>query len=148
MYLLDTNIVSRLDPRRQGTARDLVAWIRRNGAYLSLSVITLTEIEAGILKLRRDGQGGRADEYQALRQAIETDFGERLLPVDAGVALAIARLSEASRPAVIEWKDLIIAATARVHGLIVLTNNLRHFEPTGVPALDPLARLPPDAGSS
>ena len=145
MYLLDTNVVSRLDPRRHASARDLVAWIRRNGAHLWLSVITLTEIEAGILKLRRDGQGARADEYEALRRAIETDFGDRVLAVDTTVALTIARLAEAARPAVVEWKDLIIAATARVHGLTVLTNNLRHFEPTGVPALDPLARLPPDA---
>lgn len=147
MYLLDTNIVSRLDPRRHGSARDLVAWIRRNGTHLWLSVITLTEIEAGILKLRRDGQGGRAEQYEALRRAIEADFGDRVLAVDTAVALAIARLAETARPAVIEWKDLIVAATARVHGLTVLTNNLRHFEPTGVPVLDPLARLPPDAAS-
>ena len=145
MYLLDTNVVSRLDPRRHASARDLVAWIRRNGAHLWLSVITLTEIEAGILKLRRDGQVARADGYEALRRAIEADFGDRVLAVDTAVALAIARLAEAARPAVVEWKDLIIAATARVHGLTVLTSNLRHFEPTGVPALDPLARLPPDA---
>jgi toxin FitB len=147
VYLLDTNIVSRLDPRRHAAARDLVAWIRRNGAHLWLSVITLAEIEAGILKLRRDGQGGRADEYEVLRRAIEADFGDHLLAVDAAVAVAIARLAEAARPAVVEWKDLIIAATARVHGLTVLTNNLRHFGPTGVPALDPLAQLPPDVGT-
>ena len=143
MYLLDTNVVSRLDPRRHASAGDLVAAFA-NGAHLWLSVITLTEIEAGVLKLRRDGQGARADEYEALRRAIEADFGDRVLAVDTAVALAIARLAEAARPAVVEWKDLIIAATAWVHGLTVLTNNLRHFEPTGVPALDPLARLPPD----
>lgn len=147
MYLLDTNVVSRLDPRRHVAARDLVAWIRRNGAHLSLSVVTLTEIEAGILKLRRDGQGARADEYEALRRAIEADFGDRVLAVDAAVALAVARLAEAARPAVVEWKDLLIAATAHARGLTVLTNNLRHFAPTGVPALDPLARLPPDVAT-
>ena len=90
MYLLDTNIVSRLDPRRHGSARDLVAWIRRSGAHLWLSVITLTEVEASILKLRRDGQDGRADEYEALRRTIEADFGARVLVVDTAVALAIA----------------------------------------------------------
>lgn len=144
MYLLDTNVVSRLDPRRHAAARDLVAWIRRNGAHLFLSVVTLTEIEAGILKLRREGRDARAGEYEALRRAIEADFGDRVLTVDAAVALSTARLAEAARPAVVEWKDLIIAATAHAHGLTVLTNNLRHFGPTGVPALDPLARLPPD----
>jgi predicted nucleic acid-binding protein len=56
----------------------------------------------------------------------------------------IARLAEAARPAVVEWKDLIIAATAAVHDLTVLTTNMRHFELAGVPALDPLVRLPPD----
>lgn len=144
MYILDTNIVSRLDPRRYDTARDLVAWIRRNGGLLFLSVVTLLEIETGILKLRRDGQERRADEYDALRRTIETDFGDRLLPIDAIGALAMARLAEAIRPTVIDWKDLAIAATAQVHGLIVLTHNLRHFLPTGVPVHDPLDRLPPD----
>jgi predicted nucleic acid-binding protein len=147
VYLLDTNIVSRLDPRRHAGAGELVAWIRRNGAHLSLSVITLTELEAGILKLRRDGQARRADEYETLRQAIEADFRDRVLAVDTAVAIAIARVAEAIRPTVLEWKDLIIAATAKVHGLVVLTNNLRHFEPIGIPVLDPLARLPPDAAS-
>jgi hypothetical protein len=144
LYLLDTNIVSRLDPRRRDTSRDLIAWIRRNGGLLSLSVVTLLEIEAGILKLRREGQGRRADEYDALRRAIERDFGERLFPIDAPVALAIARLAEAIRPTVIDWRDLAIAATAQVYGLTVLTHNMRHFLPTGVPAHDPLDRLPPD----
>jgi hypothetical protein len=49
------------------------------------------------------------------------------------VAIAAARLADAVRPAVIEWKDLIIAATAKTHGLTILTGNLRHFAPTGVP---------------
>lgn len=145
MYLLDTNIVSRLDPRRHESARDLVAWIRRNGAHLSLSTVTLLELESGILKLRREGKHKRADEYEALRRAIETDFAERLLSLDAAVALAAARLADAARPAVIEWKDLVIAATAKAHGLTILTGNLRHFAPTGVPALDPSTELPPDA---
>lgn len=147
MYLLDTNIVSRLDPRRQAVARDLVTWIRRNGAYLFPSVVTLIELQAGILKLRRNGQNARADEYGGLLRAIEAGFGDRVLAVDAAVALEVARLAEAARPAVVEWKDLIIAATAKTHGLAVLTNNLRHFAPTGVPALDPLAGLPPDVGT-
>lgn len=145
MYLLDTNIVSLLDPRRHAGARELVAWIRRNGAHLSLSVVTLLEIEAGVLKLRREGKHKRADEYEALRTAIAADFADRLLSMDANVALTAARLAETVRPAVIEWKDLVIAATAKAHGLTILTRNLRHFAPTGVPALDPEAALPPDA---
>lgn len=142
MYLLDTNIVSLFDPRRRERAAPVIAWMRRNDRHLSLSTVTLAEIEAGILKLRRDGKIKRAGEIEALREALLTDFGERFLSMDATVALAVADLAEAARPNVIEWKDLIIAATARAHRLTILTNNLRHFEPTGVPALDPLVTLP------
>jgi toxin FitB len=115
VYLLDTNIVSLLDPRRHESARELVAWIRRNGAHLSLSVITLGEIEAGVLKLRREGQDRRASEYGALRLAI----GERLLSISGAVAVAAAHLVESMRPASIDWRDLLIAATAKRHGLTV-----------------------------
>jgi predicted nucleic acid-binding protein len=144
VYLLDTNVVSLLDPRRREHAPDFLAWIRRNGRYLSLSVITLTELEAGILKLRREGKEKRAAEYQCLRHAIETDFADRVLVLDVAIALMMARIAEAARPAVVEIKDLIIAATASTHGLTVLTRNLRHFAPTGIPAIDPIAMLPPD----
>lgn len=142
MYLLDTNIVSLFDPRRRERAAAVIDWMRHNDQYLSLSTITLAEIEAGILKLRRDDKMKRAGEIEALREDLLAHFGERFLPVDASVALALAHLAEAARPNVIEWKDLIIAATARAHRLTILTNNLRHFEPTGVPALDPLVALP------
>ena len=143
MYLLDTNVISLLDPRRLTSARDLVAWIRRNGERVYLSAVTLMELEAGILKLRRDpAKAARAAEYEVLRRSIEGDFSHRILSFDVAVALATARLADAIRPAVIELKDLIVAATARTHGLTVLTRNLRHFTPTGVRAIDPLAGLP------
>ena len=145
MYLLDTNIVSLLDPRREAYSPEVVAWIRRNGAHLWLSVVTLIELEAGSLKLRREGKDQRADAYRALRQAIEVDFGDRLLVLGGAVALRVARIAELARPVVIEFKDLIIAATAQTHGLTVLTRNLRHFEPTRVPCLDPMTSLPSDA---
>ena len=145
MYLLDTSIVSLFDPGRPARACPLTVWMQRNDRALSLSAVTLIEIEAGILKLRRNGKDKRAGEIEALRDGLMTDFADRLLAMDAPVALAVARLAEAVRPTVIEVKDLIIAATAKAHGLTVLTANLRHFEPTGIPVLDPLAQLPPDA---
>ncbi len=119
-------------------------WIDRNGAYLFLSAITLMELEAGILKLRREGKSGRADELKTLAMAIVREFGDRVLAVDASVAWAAARLADVARPITLATSDLLIAGTANAHGLTVLTNNLRHFTPTGVPALDPLASLPPD----
>ncbi|WP_454685278.1 PIN domain-containing protein [Ancylobacter moscoviensis] len=81
-----------------------------------------------------------------LLAAILADFGDRVLPMDAAVALRLAQLAEAARPQVVGLADLIIAATASVHGLTVLTRNIRHFTPTGVDARDPLATLPDDVG--
>ncbi|HEX3938374.1 MAG TPA: PIN domain-containing protein [Xanthobacteraceae bacterium] len=142
MYLLDTNIVSLFDPRRAAEAATTIDWMREHDALLFLSTITLTEIEAGILKLEREGKDARASQIIALRDGLIADFNERLLPLDIEVALTVARLAERVRPMVIERTDLIIAATARVHSLTVLTRNVRHFEPTGVAAIDPVRSLP------
>jgi toxin FitB len=142
MYLLDTNIVSLFDPRRAREAAPIIQWMREHDSLLFLSTITLTEVEAGILKLIRERKEARAHQLVMLRDGLIADFRERLLPLDVDVALTIAHLSEIVRPMVIERTDLIIAATAKVHGLTVLTRNLRHFEPTGIAAIDPLSLLP------
>jgi toxin FitB len=142
MYLLDTNIVSLFDPRRAAEAGPIVQWMREHDSLLFLSTITLTEIEAGILKLSREKKNARAGQLTALRDGLIADFKDRLLPLDAEVALTLARLAEVVRPMVIERSDLIIAATAKVHGLTVLTRNLRHFPPTGVNVIDPVSSLP------
>ncbi|MFZ0204740.1 MAG: PIN domain-containing protein [Roseiarcus sp.] len=65
-------------------------------------------------------------------------------PVNADVALVAARLADIARPQHIELADLLVAATAKTHGLCVLTRNLRHFVPTGIPTIDPTTALPAD----
>lgn len=144
-YLLDTNVLSLLDPRRAEHRGHLPAWLELHGAAMALSAITLTEIENGVLKLKRLGQTARAEEIAALAASIRMDFAESILPLDAAVAVRIAHLAERGRPLVIELPDLIIAATAEVHGLTVLTRNLKHFGPTGVPVLDPVEVAPGEA---
>ena len=139
MYLLDTNIVSLLDPRPRSEAGPFVEWARRNDRLLFISTITLAEVEAGILKLLREDKRQRANQLVKLRDGIIADYGRRLLPFDVSVALAVARLGESIRPAVIERVDLIIAATAQVHNLTILTRNIRHFTPTRLPVFDPIA---------
>jgi toxin FitB len=141
-FLLDTNILSLLDPRRAGLRGHLTTWLREHGTELALSPITLTEIENGLLNLRRLGQTARAAEIETLAQAIRRNFVDRILPLDAGLAVAIAHLADTAHPMVIELPDLIIAATAKVHGLTILTRNLRYFEPIGVKALDPVETAP------
>lgn len=144
MYLLDTNVVSMLDPRRQPEARDVVDWIDRNGASLFLSVITIAEMDAGILKLKRERKSKRAQELSRLMSAIIGGFADRVLPVDLETARHIARLGEATHRQPVALPDLIIAATAARHGLNVLTRNIREFKRLSVGAQDPFAVLPPD----
>ena len=145
LYLLDTNIVSMLDPRRREHAPGLIEWLQRNGASLFLSVLTIAEIDTGVLKLRRDGKLKRADEIAGLVNAIVADFGDRLLTIDLETARHVARLSAATYRQPVALPDLIIAATAARHGLIVLTRNMRQFGRLHVAAHDPFAELPPDA---
>jgi predicted nucleic acid-binding protein len=83
-----------------------------------------------VLKLIREGKRTRANQLLALRDGLIADFKDRLLPLDVAVALMLGRLAEAARPKVIERVDLIIAATAKVHGLTGLSRSIRHFEPT------------------
>jgi len=144
LYLLDANIVSMLDPRRHQHAPALIEWLERNGASLFLSVMTISELDAGILKLRREGKVERADEIAGLVTAILTDFGDRVLAIDIEIARHVARLGAATYQQPVALPDLIIAATAARHGLIVLTRNMSEFGRLGVPARDPFVELPAD----
>lgn len=144
MYLLDTNIVSLLDPRRRTKSPGLVDWLERNGAGLFLSVITIAELDAGVLKLQRQGKAGRASEIATLVKAIVTDFSDRVLPLDLEAARIMAQLSETTQRNTVGLPDIMIAATAKRHGLAVLTRNLRDFNRIGIAARDPLTDLPPD----
>ncbi|QCO00222.1 type II toxin-antitoxin system VapC family toxin (plasmid) [Azospirillum argentinense] len=134
MFLLDTNAISEL--RRPARANPgLLAWAGGvPPADLFISAITLFEIELGA------GQVGRRDAAQGavLRSWIDTQvmpaFRGRILPVDAEVAQRCATLHVPDpRP----QGDSLIAATALVHRLTVVTRNVRDFEPMGIPLLNP-----------
>jgi predicted nucleic acid-binding protein len=141
-YLLDTNIISLLDARRAEKRGHLPSWLVLHGTEMAISAITLTEIQSGILKLRRLGQQARAHELQVMIEAIQRNFADRILPVDDRVAVAVSHMAERIRPVIIGLPDLLIASTAEARGLTVLTGNLRHFVPTGVPAIDPVVTAP------
>ncbi|WP_395459009.1 type II toxin-antitoxin system VapC family toxin [Azospirillum melinis] len=134
MYLLDTNAVSEL--RRPARANaGLVTWASKAmPADLFISAITLFEIERGAgLVARKDPVHGTA-----LRSWIDGHvlvvFQGRILPVDADVAQRCATLHVPTpRPE----RDSMIAATALVHRLTVVTRNTKDFEPMGVPLLNP-----------
>jgi toxin FitB len=132
MYLLDTMVLSELRKSRRDPA--LVKWLRGvRPTDLFLSVVTIGEIERGIAKQRR------ADPVFAERLAGWLDgilryYATRILAVDLSIARRWGRLADAHGHA---GPDLLIAATAIDQGLAVVTRNVRHFQGTGVPLVDP-----------
>lgn len=136
MFLLDTNVVSELRKVRLGKADEHVArWADSvDAADLYLSVITIQELEIGVLLAeRRDSIQGAV--YRAwLSGHVLPAFSGRVLPVDLAVAQRSARLHvPAPRPV----RDGLIAGTALVHGMTVVTRNVADFAPTGVEILNP-----------
>ena len=124
-YLIDTNVVSMLDPRRQAHSPSLVAWLVANGSRLFLSVVTIMELEAGVQKLQRTGQAERRVEVERLTDTIMQRFEDRVLPVDVEVARLATRLAEAVHQQPVALPDLLIAATAQCHGLTLVTRNVQ-----------------------
>ncbi len=136
MYLLDTNVVSELRKIRAGKADSRVAdWADSIDATdLYLSAITIQELEIGVLLAeRRDpSQGSVFREW--MDGYVLPAFTGRILSIDTAVAQRSARLHVPDpRPV----RDGLIAATALVHGMTVVTRNVADFEPTGVSILNP-----------
>lgn len=144
MFLVDTNVLSAAAPTQAAAAPELVAWMDRHSADLYLSVITVAEIEAGITKSRRQGAHRKAERLAEWLAALLHLYGARIVSVDLAVAqhlgCLIDRTREQGRKP--DLADLAIAATALCHGWMVLTRNLRHFTPLGVPAHDPFLSVP------
>lgn len=136
MFLLDTNVVSELRKIRLGKANRHVAnWADSvDATELFLSVITIQELEMGVLLVeRRDPTQGTVFR-KWLNDHVLPTFSDRVLPVDIAVAQRSARLHVPDpRPV----RDALIAATALVHGMTVVTRNAADFEPTGVLILNP-----------
>lgn len=136
MYLLDTNVVSELRKgRSRRTDSNVLEWADSASATsLFLSVITILELETGILLMeRRDPRQG-AMLRSWLNGQVLTAFQDRVLPVDTPVAQCCARLHVPDRRS---DRDALIAATALVHGMTVVTRNIDDFTATGVQLLNP-----------
>ncbi|AGA32621.1 VapC toxin protein [Thioalkalivibrio nitratireducens DSM 14787] len=136
MFLLDTNVVSELRKVRAGKADSCVAaWADNvDAADLYLSAITIQEIEVGILLAeRRDAAQGAVLRAWFSGHVLPA-FDGRVLPVDITVALRSAGLHVPDPHPI---RDGLIAATALVHGMQVVTRNTADFEPMGVRMLNP-----------
>ena len=136
MFVLDTNVVSELRKVQLGKADLSVAtWAQSvDAADLFVSAITLMELELGVLSIERKDATQGAILRLWLEQHVLPEFSRRTLPIDTAVALRCARLHVPDKRG---ERDALIAATALVHGMTVVTHNVADFKPTGVTILNP-----------
>ena len=136
MYVLDTNVVSELRKVKAGKADvNVAAWTATvDAASLFISAITVMELEMGVLQIERRDAGQGAMLRSWLDHHVMPEFSGRVLPIDSIVAQRCARLHVPDRRA---ERDALIAATALVHGMTVVTRNVADFIATGVTMCDP-----------
>ena len=133
MYLLDTNVVSEL--RKQRPHGGVVAWLdSMDDAQLYLSAVTVGEIKAGI-ELTREQDPEKANEIEAWLELLAGVYN--VLPMDAATFRAWARLMHRKSDTL--YEDAMIAATAQVHGLTVVTRNVADFQALGFEVFNPFA---------
>jgi predicted nucleic acid-binding protein len=131
MFLLDTNVISEL--RRLRPHGAVLAWLDGvSDRDLHLSAVSIGEFQAGV-ELTRDQDPVRAADIETWLDRIAATYN--VLPVDAPVFRCWARLMHHQSRVLIE--DALIAATAQVHDLIVVTRNIQDFRSFGVRTLDP-----------
>jgi len=136
MFVLDTNVVSELRKVRLGKAdSNVTAWAQGVDATdLFVSAITVMELELGVLAIERKDATQGAMLRSWLDLHVLPEFSGRTLPVDTAVAQRCARLHVPDKRG---ERDALIAATALVHGMAVVTRNVADFEPTGVRIVNP-----------
>lgn len=136
MYLLDTNVVSELRKAKTGKInRHVKAWAKSISATaMYLSAISVLELEIGVLLIERRDPSQGALLRSWMTGHVLAAFDGRLLAVDTAVAQRCAALHV---PDPRSDRDALIAATAFVHGMTVVTRNVADFEPTGVAIINP-----------
>jgi predicted nucleic acid-binding protein len=138
MYVVDTNVISELRKAAAGKADgNVAAWASGVApAALFISVVTVLELERGVLQIeRRDHARGSVLRAWLMTRVLPA-FEDRVLPIDTKVARRCAGLHI---PNPRSDRDSLIAATALIRGMTVVTRNAVDFEGTGVPVLDPWA---------
>lgn len=136
-YLLDTNVVSEV--RKASGSASVRGWLSRQSSEdLFVSVLVIGELQQGAERLaRRDT--AQAARLQAWISELTSHYADRVLPVSAEIALEWGRLNAGDPLPVV---DGLLAATARVHALTIVTRNTRDFERSGVALLNPFQELP------
>ena len=130
MYILDTNVVSELRKAKKANP-NVTKWVHPlPSATLYISVISLLELEIGILLIQRRDKGQGAILRAWMDRHVLPTFSSRILAIDTVVAQRCATLHV---PNPRSDRDALIAATALVHGLTVVTRNVADFRPASSP---------------
>jgi toxin FitB len=136
MYLLDTNVVSEL--RRTKRHGAVVAWIAaQQDRDLHVSAVTIGELQAGV-EITREQDPEKAKALEAWLDQVAQSFN--VLAMEAVAFRAWAKLMHGRSNQLLE--DAMIAATAQVHGLVVVTRNIRDFQVLGSKTLNPFQPTP------
>ncbi|MBZ9695842.1 MULTISPECIES: type II toxin-antitoxin system VapC family toxin [unclassified Mesorhizobium] len=140
-YLLDTSVLSVFAPDRAALPPAFQTWLSHTGRRHTwyIPAIAAAEVQKGVAKLRRAGGTQRAERLERWLDSLLDEFDERLLSVGSAIArragemedMAIALGRNPGLP------DILIAATALVHDLTILTANNRHFDALKVASLNP-----------
>ena len=136
MYLLDTNVISEFRKIASGKAdKKVIEWSNTiEPAELFLSVVTIQELEIGtLLAERRDPTQGKLLRHWVNNYVLEV-FSERLLDITPQIAISSAQFCVPNPKPI---NDMLIAATASVHNMTVVTRNIADFEGTGVKLFNP-----------
>lgn len=132
MYLLDTNVLSEL--RKTQANQNIVDWVKSVKAdTLYTSILVVGEIRRGIERLqKRDPR--QATVYANWLESLKEDYAERILPIDIRVTETWGRMTSHDPLPII---DSLLAATAQVHQMTLVTRNISDVERTGVSLLNP-----------
>lgn len=140
-FLLDTDVVSTLSPSRAAAPKHFLEWLRRmdDEGRVFLSVVTIHEIEKGIVLLEQKGATAKARGLRAWLSGLVVAYNDKILGLDASTAAIAGRLEakaigEGYDPGM---ADAMIAGIAEAHDFVVVTRNARHFEAFGVAVSSP-----------
>jgi hypothetical protein len=141
MYLLDTNVLSEMRKASRTMASSakmdsrVEGWLDSVSAQdLHVSVVTILELERGFHLLKRRDPAQAEVLRLWVRNRVLPSFDGRILNVDLAI---VQRCAALQTPNPIEYRDALIAATALVHGMTVVTRNVTHFQSTGAPVINP-----------
>lgn len=138
MFLIDTNVISeiRKQTRANSGVRRFFAQSAKDDVQLYLSVVTIGELRRGVQKIRHRGDEAQARKLETWLQRVIVNYSGSILPIDDEIAQVWGRLRV---PHAEHALDKLIAATALIYDLTVVTRNLSDCEPTGVRLLNVFA---------